>query len=408
MGIFVDALREETEEFLDNTGFDGGSVATPDNKYEVELNDVAKAVEDINQNYADQSSQEELDGQDLEANPVEECMIAIYESEHNWNMIMNTLAAKEVNESAMGREMVLESVDIKGFFEKIKQFFITMWKKITAVVKNWIDNAMAVLKTNKQFAAKYGKKLTEGKTAYFADSAHKAFKGYEFKHIDEKTLIDSMKDVDTKNDRALTILRNVIKLGGANNATLSGDTSEYSNDMIRALFLGEKNKQVTSDGFSKALKEYYYGTEDKITLPEKSSALDPDNITSILSGDMKMKNVRNAYNTMKKSINDTLKSINELEKSIKENSKNNATEATSAQITAISKWASVVKERKSIAHMAMTTYMRAAHAQAAQARRIGNAYIFALNKKTRKGKIDAANGKATHESAGFFSSLELI
>ena len=103
MGIFVDALREETE-FLDNTGFDGGAVANPDDKYEVELNDVAKAVEDINQNYADQSSQEELDGQDLEEDPVSECMIAIYESEHNWNLIMNALAMREVNEAAIGRE----------------------------------------------------------------------------------------------------------------------------------------------------------------------------------------------------------------------------------------------------------------------------------------------------------------
>lgn len=406
MGIFVDALREETEEFLDNTGFDGGSVATPDDKYEVELNDVAKAVEDINQNYADQSSQEELDGQDLEANPVEECMIAIYESEHNWNMIMNTLAAKEVNESAMGREMVLESVDIKGFFEKIKQFFVTMWKKITAVVKNWIDNAMAVLKTNKQFAAKYGKKLGEGKTAYFADSAHKAFKGYEFDHMDKADLVKHINDTDTRSKNALSALRSTIKLGDAKNATLSGDNSDYSNDMIRALFVGDK--EVGADGFSKALKVYYYGTEDKVTLSEESSALKPGAIASILSGDMKLKDVRNAYNAMKKSINDTLKSINELEKSVKESSKGNATEATSAQITAISKWASVVKERKGIAHMAMTTYMRAAHAQAAQARRIANAYIFALNKKTRKGKVDAANGKPTHESAGFFSSLELI
>ena len=52
--------------------------------------------------------------------------------------------------------------------------------------------------------------------------------------------------------------------------------------------------------------------------------------------------------------------------------------------------------------------MKSAHAQAAQARRIGNSYIFALNKKTRNGKIDAANGKPTHESAGFFGSLDLI
>lgn len=406
MGIFVDALREETE-FLDNTGFDGGAVANPDDKYEVELNDVAKAVEDINQNYADQSSQEELDGQDLEEDPVSECMIAIYESEHNWNLIMNALAMREVNEAAIGREMVLESVDIKGFFAKVKEFFVTMWKKITAVVKNWIDNATAALRTNKSFIAKYESKLGEGKTAYEADPNKKAFKGYNF-NILEKTafmgLFDTVKD-ETNNE--VKAANAIITSLNAGNKDYSGIVEKSDNDAVRGKFCGKSHPPVSADGYRKALKEAYFGSEEKKTL--SGDAVSVNTITAVLKGDMKMKDIKKAYSDMKSSINTSLKTLSNLEKAVQNSyKKGEASAETSAAITAISKNYGIVKEQKSIAHMALTTYMKAAHAQASQARRIANAYIFALNKKTRKGKIDAANGKPTHESAGFFSSLDLI
>lgn len=404
MGIFVDALREETE-FLDNTGFDGGAVANPDDKYEVELNDVAKAVEDINQNYADQSSQEELDGQDLEEDPVSECMIAIYESEHNWNLIMNALAMREVNEAAIGREMVLESVDIKGFFAKVKEFFVTMWKKITAVVKNWIDNATAALRTNKSFIAKYESKLGEGQTAYEANPNKKAFKGYEFKILDGKSFMakfDSIKNVTNDEVKAANAIITSLNAG---NKDYSSIAEKANNDKVRGDFCG--TDPVSADGYRKALKEAYFGSEEKKTLSGK--AVDAKAIAAILKNDMKMKDVKKAYSDMKSSINTSLKTLNNLEKAVQNSyKKGEASAETSAAITAISKNYGTVKEQKSIAHMALTTYMKAAHAQTAQARRIANAYIFALNKKISKGKIDAANGKPTHESAGFFSSLDLI
>ena len=405
MGIFVDALREETE-FLDNTGFDGGAVANPDDKYEVELNDVAKAVEDINQNYADQSSQEELDGQDLKEDPVAECMIAIYESEHNWNQIMNALASREVLESARGREMVLESVDIKGFFAKVKEFFVSLWKKITAVVKNWLENASAVLRTNKSFAAKYGSKLKDGKDAYFADSSNKVFKGYNFPSaLVRPALVGQIQEMDSSDQ---TKKVNDIIAGLRNgNRDMSDIVSNINNDEIRGAFCNKDS--VSADNYRDELKNYYFGSKEKVTLEQNSAMLNPDNLKGILSGDMKMKDVKDAYNSMKKSINGTIKALNDLEKAVKGSyDKGGANENTSGALTAISKWSSAIKESKNVAHMAMTTFMKAAHAQTAQARRIANAYIFALNKKTRKGKIDAASGKPTHESAGFFGSLDLI
>lgn len=411
MGIFVNALREETE-FLDNTGFDAGAVTDPDDKYEVELNDVAKAVEDINQNYADQSSQEELDGQDLDSNPVEECMISIYESEHNWNLIMNTLAMREVHEAAMGREVVMESVDIKGFFEKVKQFFVKMWKKITAVVQQWISNVAVVLKTNKQFMNKYGKDLQKGYDAYYADSGYKNFKGYKFSSALDKAamigLFNGMKVAD-ETQQSVNKLITAIKSGLHSHGTVGSYAAEdkYDPDKVRGGFVGENS--VTAGDFTKTLKEKWFGSENKETLSKNDACLSVDFISSVLKSDMKMTDVRKAYNDMKKSFNTLLKSLGDLEKAINGSHKEGkADEETSNAITNVSKWSSNVKECKNAAHIALTTFMRCSHARTAQCRRIANAYMFALNKKTRKGKFDAADGKKVSESAGFFSNLEMI
>ena len=116
MAFYLNMLREE-EEMLGNTGFDPDAVATPDDKYAIELKDVAQTVEDLNAARAEESSEEELDGQDLHEDPVAECMIAIYESEHNWNAIMQAIGSREMLEAARGREMVMEAVDVMGFFE---------------------------------------------------------------------------------------------------------------------------------------------------------------------------------------------------------------------------------------------------------------------------------------------------
>ena len=56
MGIYYDMLREE-DELMGNTGFDQGAVVGPDDEYTVQLNDIAKAVEDLNDERADESEQ---------------------------------------------------------------------------------------------------------------------------------------------------------------------------------------------------------------------------------------------------------------------------------------------------------------------------------------------------------------
>ena len=388
MGFYTMMLREE-EELMGNTGFDPEVVANPDDKYEVEVKDIAQAIEDINADYADQSAQEELDGQDLQDNPVEECAIAIFESEQNWNMIMKAIGTHEVLEAARGREMVMEAVDVKGFFTNIKNFFVKMFKKITAIIKNWIDNAMAAFSTNKKFVEKYGNKLADGKKAYEADPDKKPFKGYKFKTND----LGEMK-------------------AGIELATKgSKNTVDDLNKVISAINSGKDLKGIDIDFgdvevIEKAdMKKQLFGSDEKVTLDDKYIA--PEYLLSVLKRTQKdISGVKKAYNVLKKSINEVIHKIDSIEKAVTKASF--ATESDRAvSMNTATKALAAAKKEKNNTQMMYTMSMKAISAEMHQARRIANAYIFALNKKTRKGKIDAANGKVATES-GFLSGIELI
>lgn len=417
MSFYLQMLREE-EEFMGNTGFDDNMIGDPNgkDKYEVDIQDVADVIEDINADYVDQSSQDELDGQDLAEDPVNECMIAIYESEHNWNMIMQAIGTKEILEAAKGRELVMEAVDIKGWFKSMKDFFVKMWKKFTAVVKNWIDNAMAAFRTNKSFAEKYGSKLADGKKAYEAKKDKKQFKGYNFGAdvaFAQKVAEVVVAGAKANASATETWARNLI-----NNLDKDYDFSKFANsafvplkaDNLRGRLLSGSAKRgeyesTSGDSFRDALKVAYFGSKEKVTLTGNS--LEPSTLLTILkSGNSDVKAVKKAYSECKKAFDKTIKALNDLEKAMSKTG--DANEHKSSAMNAVTKMISNEKECKNALTMSSSMLMKAIHAQKAQARKVANAYIFALNKSARKDAFAKADGKPVGESAGFFGSLELL
>ena len=403
MAFYLNMLREE-EEMLGNTGFDPDAVATPDDKYAIELKDVAQTVEDLNAARAEESSEEELDGQDLHEDPVAECMIAIYESEHNWNTIMQAIGSREMLEAARGREMVMEAVDVKGFFEKAKQFFVKMFKKITAIVKNWIGNASAMFRTNKSFVQKYGKKLPEGQRAYEADPKNKQFKGYDF--VNTKGVVEFVKANEAANSNLLktvNTLTSQINSGSDSYsavADLKGDAGEF-----RAKLCNMGSGSVDASEFRKKLKVAYYGGEEPKTL--SGETISAKHLIDVLSTDNKdIQDIKKAYSTMKKGFDDTIKALRGLESAIsKSGEKGEYGEGRSKAMMAVSSYIQTNKDMKNAGSLSLTTMLKAIRAEKAQCRKIANAYIFALNKKDRKSATDE---KKPVGEGGFLSGIEFV
>lgn len=421
MGIYMNMLREGNE-FNGNTDFDDGSIVNGSDGYAQDLRDIASVVDDLNTTNAEESAEDALDGQDLESNPVEEAYMCMYESEVNFNNIMKAIAVKELNEAGRGREMVMESVDIKGFFTKVKDMFVLMYKKITAIVKNWLDNAAAKFKTNKQFIAKYKGKLEDGKKAFFA-ADKKDFKGFKF----ESKLFDgAFKSLGAAADKEISAVKSVTS---TINAAINKDHSDELNmtrtisslnlncssimnpDMLRGNYISAGHDEVSESEFSKALKEAYFGGTEKEVLSSTDAAMNSAEITKILEGSSKlMSDAKAPYKKTKDAFNTIISSLDSIEKKLKTL---DSSATVQAMLTTVTKFASNAKSARNSGHVAYTVYLSAMRARVSQSRKVANLYIYALNKGTRNDKIVKAGGKvkgvnASYIDAGFLSNVELI
>lgn len=392
MGIYRDMLREE-DELMGNTGFDQGAVVGPDDEYTVQLNDIAKTVEDLNDARADESEQKELDGQDLESNPVEECAIAIYESEHNWNKIFRAMGEHELHEAARGNDVVMEAVDVKAWFTKIKEWFVKKWQSLTGIVKKWLDKARSVFKKNKSFVEKYADKIRKGAPLFEGTMEGFSFKG----NLDVATVLSQQaKDINI----------NIEDLKNANekNRPVSLKAAKAAN--IRGQLLGQSGP-VEADGFAKKMNDALFGTEPRQKMPPNSPNKDvptnPQWIIDVLSDkEASITNVMKAYNDARKAYNNLFKELKTVEKAATNNS------FTVGECT---KLIAEKKEIKNAQMIAMTTAMKYLMARKQQALIFAHKYISAV--PAEKKEKPAKKAEAKQESArlvdgGFLAGLNFI
>ena len=381
--FYMNMLREQ-DELMGNPGFDPNMVVNSDDKYAIDLKDVAKAVEDINDEYADESEQEELDGQDLHEDPVSECMIAIYESEHNWNAIMQAIGTHELMESARGREMVMEAVDIKSYIDKAKEFFVNQFKKITDIVKEWMRKHSVVARANKAFVAKYGSKFEEGRAAY-EKSDRKALTGYNFATSKVSDLLNSEKAI----------------IGFVSDMAKSANMDDFKQeslghiapDVIRGRMVGSASQ--AADGYSAALKKKYFGEKGTLTAETLGK------VKGVLSdGVRNINDAKDVYAEIKRSYNEILKALNALKSGVDKSEKKGEAMGN------LTKYIAAVKEAKNITHMGFTTMLSAMRAEQLQAMRVAHAWVSSIEKPKKEKKAEKETTKT--ESAGFFGALELL
>lgn len=389
MGFYMNALRED-EEFMGNTGFNDDLIGQSGGEYAAELNDIADIVKDINADYADQSSQEELDGQDLAEDPVEECAMALAESEYNWNLIWKAIGTREVHEAATGKPSVMTEGTVSDFFKKVKEFFVKLFKKITAFFKNWLDNALVVFRTNDSFVKKYGSKLDAGKKAF--DDSGKSIKGYNFASGTRNAAMGYIKALDKCSKEDLERLKSI-----RNNVKSSDDTSaiekanKKSNDKIRALFCGQSHKgeTVSESDYRDALKTAYFGSVDKEELSGESLSTSYI-LKTLKNSKTDISNAKKTFESVKKFFNNAVSICNDIEKAVgnKKYKEGQDSSGQAGMMTAASNLATSMKRSRSDASTAFSMYLKSLKAEVAQARKVGNAYIMSMNKSTRKDKIE--------------------
>lgn len=109
-------------------------------------------------------------------------IIAAAESAANQNAFMKAIALQELAsmEQYGNTEVMYESVNIKGIFEKIKAFFKKIIEKIHKIFHTFVAKMASWFGNNKSFAQKYEKEIIKNWSKVSNDFE---FKGWKFKDV---------------------------------------------------------------------------------------------------------------------------------------------------------------------------------------------------------------------------------
>lgn len=218
--------------------------------------------------------------------PLEEAFMIMYESEYNYNQLLECIGIHELNAASRGCYLVLEEVDQVGFIEKVKEFFKNAWASIVEAYKNIIKKIQEETAFDKKFVAKYEKEIRAG-AAKWAEEADKLPEAYAFADIKMYTNEYHLGKVrNTSNEEVDAKKAEIIK-------HCSGVDASTTKEMIEKL-----QKQV-------------YGDKAVIL----SGNLSVDNLIAIMKGDNEIKAIKEAYEKIKESYKRAMKTLEEMKTS---------------------------------------------------------------------------------------------
>lgn len=381
MGIYNRYLTE-TNETLD-------SVQDPDN-IGIDLDQVEK---DIAGNDGIEAHSEEIDDavEGEIGDPVEEAYMIMYESEYNYNKLLEAIGMRELSEAVRGREFVLEAVDIKSFFGKIKKFIVDMFSRITKAFKNALGKLHSMVMNDRKFEAKYGNKITQGEKEYKGEKIdiYKFDKPLEFKSSGNEN------NSKAGFDHALDLMES----GTFRMEDFTEDkNANWSNKNTIKVFTG-----LDTDGnigeLSKLLTDYYFGEKDKAP----GSSFSANVIRGILSSDKEVKSLNSAYDTIKKSYKQALANLDSAEKAAM---KAESTETGRNHISMIANWyAQRIRFEQNIRNIQNTVLIKAASAKRKQARKLASVYIKAAGGYANE---SAHINTSRNSSDGIFSNVKFM
>lgn len=413
--------RDYTSLMLEAEGLEDGVVVDMDDGYSQDLKTIEDNVEPYNAEDV-AAAQTGHPNDDEGFDPVEESWNVVYESQYNMNQIMKAIAMNECNAAYAG--VLTESWDdVKGFFQRVKEAFIRLVKKVAAIVKKWIDNATTTFRSNKSFWTKYGGKLGQGLTAIQADTGKKKMKGYKF----PASIVNNglnMNGADKALKTSISTTFHVNFTNGTMDESHYGDETsgkDYSSKMskiyaeLAAAFSSGSRFSVGSDissmdEFRKACKKAFYGGDEK-----EEYWMSVEQIKAILDKpDKCIKNAKDSYKKFEKSINGTISALKRLESSASKNYKSDEKDpigsnaSQTKKLNIIRQGINACQDGSNAMQVCQSVWLSAMRTYAYQARAYGNAYVYALNKKSTKGKIDKIYGREAKDEGALLAGVELI
>ena len=307
----------------------------------------------------------------------------VVEGEENYNRIMQAVGIDEYNYfEENGVEMVYEAADIKGFFGKIKAFFVNLLQKIKGLVKKFIALFDSYTKSDKDFVNKFRRHLVSVNMKDFE------YKGYKF---------DDAKLTGFNCDKVLDAIKaSVDGLSGDTKYTeqskekcqefldKTSDTSDIEETMRGAALkaCGGTESKMDAGEFSKELFKLYRGGEDSKEVLDNISI--STQLNYILNTKDAVKKGNDAEKTFTKSTNDILKGIDKEASALAKATADDA-ELQSKRIQATNRYYSLLKSAQGMVTTAIGAYLTALKDRNRQAKSI---CVSAMNYKPKNESTD--------------------
>lgn len=307
------------------------------------------------------------------ADPLEEAHMAMFESEYNFNQLMECVGLQELAAVRSGRDLMLEAVDVKAFFGKVKTMIVNAFKKITSAFKNVLTSMVAAVKGDKKFVLSNKAKITAG------ESADWSMKGFKF-----TTLTDKLASHDYLPDFKRQY-----------------DGHEFTE--VKEINRGSVIKELTGvDGcdstseLGKKLMDKYRGGDKKIELKGQISASD---VINLLSTDKETATIKTSYENAKRSYKTALATIAGMERTVQ------SADVKSSDFACITYYSNVVRFAQNVTNVQFACLMKCAKAKRAQYRRLA---VVMANAAPANVKESATVGGGIFGGAGMVGSIDFV
>lgn len=273
---------------------------------------------------------------------IEAAYAIIAESEMNYNAIMRAVGVAElaVYEST-GEEMVYEAADVKGFFGKVKEYFVKLWEKIKGLFRKFFAMFDSYVKSDKEFVNKYKKHLLQVNTKDFK------YKGFVFK-LDAVDVDNSAARIQSTIDSKIstTLPKTLDKVEDEIKAV--EDRTEII-ESLRAASIGETSGLTAAELTKELFSKLRNGEDAKEELEDISVT---DLLVAISENSAIKKKAEKSYKDLEKvvkqAIKDTEKAQNELIKNTPAKDDTEGTKLRAAQIKHQSASIALTREKLNI------------------------------------------------------------
>lgn len=376
-------------------------------------------------------------------------ILAAAECRNNSNAIMKSIGIHEACylESTGSTNVIYESVDISGIFNKIKMFFKKVIEKIKKIIHTFIAKMSSIFSTNAEFVRKYNKEIIK---KWANVSNNWSISGYKFTNLNSDHISDFVLSkqewrdevlVDTIGTSAITGIGIDIAdmLTGNTNFDISAFKSVLSNinsfnsliskikenksdaeDLIRGLLIdsldakdnvlnNNNNLKLDASEYTEKLTEVFRnGETSKDTLEKKD--INITEILNILKDSTKTKTTiekfgKNATDGCDKAVKCVEKMENEIIKAAKDEKDSQEKENISSLVSGVSIIMGLVQSEKEYITQAVGAMLQA-HKDRCNFYKAICVKVIGQSKKMTEESYNYSNNYSN--SGSFFDSIELV